>query len=51
MMYFTRSLAVLAVVFASISTITALPTPGDDGTAQDFCVFKREDGGETAVAC
>jgi hypothetical protein len=50
-MYFSRSLAVLAVIFASMSSITALPVPGDDGVAQELCVFKREDGGETAVAC
>jgi hypothetical protein len=50
-MYFSRSLAVLATVFAFASTIAALPTPGENAAAQDLCIFRRGEEGETAVAC
>jgi hypothetical protein len=50
-MYILRSLAILATVFAFASTVTALPTPGDNAASQDLCVLKRGEEGEAAVAC
>jgi hypothetical protein len=57
-MYLSRSLMLLAAVFAFAPAISALPTPGAEisrveprGTTGDLCVLKRGDDAEAEVAC
>lgn len=56
-MFFSRSLVVLAMMLALVSTITALPVAGTDDKVEQLCIFKRDgdgaDGGEATaqVAC